>query len=165
MAELTPEERQKIYEEEKARAEAKETVEAENKAEKEKAAGKRTATGCMGCLVAVLAMVVVIVIWTSLFPGEPPSPEQQAEALGNTAFIQCQNYVRDALVSPATADFPFLDRQTQLLGNNSYRVISYVDSQNALGATLRTNWICDIQFNGGDEFVQNNWTLIDLQTD
>ncbi len=50
---LTPEERQKIYEEEKARAEARDKVAADKEADK-------TRKGCLGCLALVIGIPALI---------------------------------------------------------------------------------------------------------
>ena len=167
MTDLTPEQRQQIYEEEKARAEAQVKVAEEKKEADEKASQAKIQKGCLGCLAAViLAPVVFIYLWVTFFPGDPPSPREQAESRGTMAAIQCESFVRDRLTAPATADFPFLDREVRILGDNvNYMVTSYVDSENAFGATLRTNWICEIRYNGGEDADRSNWTLVNLETD
>lgn len=78
------------------------------------------------------------------------------------AVVQCQNYVRDHLRSPSTADFPWLDHAVVPSGNETYMVKSYVDAQNGFGATVRTDYICEIRYLGGDAADQGNWSLIDL---
>ena len=62
MPELTPEEKQKIYEEEKARKEAQEKL----KKEEEKKQGEKTAKRCLGCLV-IIGIIFAIVYIPSLF--------------------------------------------------------------------------------------------------
>lgn len=78
------------------------------------------------------------------------------------AAIQCQDFVRNRLNSPATADFPFLDREVRSEGNETYFVISYVDSQNGFGATIRSDFNCRIRYAGGEDADIRNWELVDL---
>lgn len=78
------------------------------------------------------------------------------------AVVQCQNYVKDRLRSPSTADFPWLDHAVVPRGNETYMVKSYVDAQNGFGATVRNNYICEIRYSGGEAADQGNWSLIDL---
>jgi hypothetical protein len=61
--------------------------------------------------------------------------------------------------SPATANFPYMDYQAKNLGDNRFIVSSYVDSQNAFGALLRSNWVVTIQYLGGDDYESDNWKL------
>ena len=95
---------------------------------------------------------------------EPSPPVPIAEAdLSNNAFIMCKRHLKAALTSPSTADFPFLDFQSVKISGQQYLVQSYVDSQNGLGAMVRTNWTCTIEHDGvSSQNEQSAWTLIDL---
>lgn len=74
------------------------------------------------------------------------------------AFVLCKNIVQEKLLSPTTADFPLLDRQTWAKGHQSYKIRSYVDSQNQNGAIIRTNWNCYMKYKGsGDAYSPLNW--------
>lgn len=74
------------------------------------------------------------------------------------AFVFCKDFVRDRLKSPSTADFPFR-RTTSDLGNNTYVITSYVDSQNLFGATVRSHWSCKIRHRA----TEDAWELLDLK--
>jgi hypothetical protein len=54
--------------------------------------------------------------------------------------VQAQEFVRQALKSPSTAEFPALPSQTSTDGGGLYRVVSYVDSQNSFGGMIRSDW-------------------------
>jgi tetratricopeptide (TPR) repeat protein len=81
----------------------------------------------------------------------------------NKAFIICKNYVKAALRSPSTADFPWIDYTAVHHGRGKYTVRSYVDAQNAFGATIRNTWFCTVTYRGGEWADQRNWTLDDLK--
>jgi hypothetical protein len=86
--------------------------------------------------------------------------ELEAKDLSSQAAVMCQNVVENQLKSPATADFPWLDRSIYKKGKWRYVIKSYVDSQNSFGATIRTNWHCDIQYKGeGEPLNGSSWTL------
>lgn len=86
--------------------------------------------------------------------------------LDSTAVVMCKDFVKSTLVSPSTADFPWLDHSVQKLGKGTYIVRSYVDAQNKFGAMIRANYSCDIKYRGkGDEFLNSSWELRDLQID
>ena len=71
-----------------------------------------------------------------------------------------QSYVENILKSPSTADFPTLDYKISNLGNYKYKIVSYVDSQNGFGATIRSNFSVTLSYKGsGDWADSNNWTL------
>ena len=58
------------------------------------------------------------------------------------AYNYAEDFVKQRLKSPSTAEFPSLfekaDHITEL-GNEEYRINSWVDSQNGFGATIRSN--------------------------
>ena len=96
--------------------------------------------------------------------GTPVTEESPAEDDNSTmAKIQCQDFVRDNLRSPSSADFPFFAGGAVAMGNNAYMVRSYVDAQNAFGAAIRNDYVCQIRFTGGESADIRNWDLIDLQ--
>jgi hypothetical protein len=43
--------------------------------------------------------------------------------------------------------------------DSSFKVASYVDSQNAFGASIRTKYIVLLKYTGGDEDDVKNWRL------
>jgi hypothetical protein len=47
-------------------------------------------------------------------------------------------------------------------GGNKYVVRAYVDAINSFGAKLRNDYVCTVQYTGGDDDDGRNWRLIDL---
>ena len=78
------------------------------------------------------------------------------DALG--AYTAAKMYVKERLRSPATADFPWRRAEdvATFLGDDTYKVVSYVDSQNGFGAVVRMYFVAEVK---GYEY---DWTLIDL---
>lgn len=56
------------------------------------------------------------------------------------AYNISKEFVKRALRSPATANFPWRSDATTYLGNCTYRVSGHVDSQNGFGALVRTKY-------------------------
>jgi hypothetical protein len=76
------------------------------------------------------------------------------------AIVYCHQFIEDRLQSPSSADFPSnSEHQVTEVGEQRWRVSSYVDAENAFGASLRTDWTCEISY---DESAET-WTLEDLQ--
>lgn len=81
-----------------------------------------------------------------------------------TAYSRSQKFVKERLKSPATAEFPSAawDGDQIRVGYDDaeeiYTVASYVDSQNAFGATVRTNFIAQLQNTEG-----KTWQLLSLE--
>lgn len=77
------------------------------------------------------------------------------------AWVMCQDFIEDRLVSPGSAKYPWgYSDYTTYLGDGSYRVRAYVDSQNSFGALIRTQFECKITY-VGDE----TWHLDSLAFD
>ncbi len=72
--------------------------------------------------------------------------------------VEC--FVESMLKSPRSAKFPWFDYSYKLLGNQKYRITSYVDSQNSFGAMIRTHYNITIQYIGGDEYSSSSWKLV-----
>lgn len=73
------------------------------------------------------------------------------------ARVMCEDFVKDRLRSPSTADFQRPDIRS--VGEAQFEVSGTVDAQNAFGATVRQSYVCKVE--GADGVA----TLLDLQTD
>lgn len=72
-------------------------------------------------------------------------------------YLMSQKFVKEQLVSPASAQFPSINNAKIIKKNmNTWLVVSYVDSQNRFGAMLRNYYACTLAENNGE------WLLIDL---
>ncbi|MFD5425222.1 hypothetical protein [Streptomyces sp. NPDC127084] len=84
---------------------------------------------------------------------------------GHSAAIMCEDFVKDRLKSPGTAEFPgVMDsdyaKTTVQSGTKpwKYEVTGVVDSQNGFGATVRSNYVCTVSTKDNE-----TWTLDDMQ--
>ncbi|MGL6378245.1 hypothetical protein [Aeromonas hydrophila] len=90
--------------------------------------------------------------------------ELDAKDLSMMGYIMCKRFVETQLLSPSSADFPFSSDGAWDMGRQRYVYKLHVDSQNAYGAMVRTNWHCDVKFKGGSETGDiNSWTLNKLE--
>ena len=67
-----------------------------------------------------------------------PKPSTCSDEIA--AYVDAQFAVRDRLQTPASADFPNIASssvQVSKIGQCEYSILSYVEAQNAFGATLR----------------------------
>lgn len=110
----------------------------------------------------IFVIIIILSISGVFSREEEKSQEASSEALENQAYIQGKKFVKDFLTSPSTVDFPFMDFSYVPLGNNEFKVSSYVDSENAFGGTVRNNWIMTIKYLGGNEVSKNSWRLEEL---
>jgi len=74
------------------------------------------------------------------------------------AYVSAQWYVEQRLKAPSTAKFgacvttDTAEYCTKYLGNQHYRVATYVDAQNAFGAMIRTHFVCVMKQTADDYF-------------
>lgn len=85
--------------------------------------------------------------------------EFEKEYQANDAYYTATQFIKKRLKSPSAAEFPKPKyARIQLLEDGAtYKIYSYVDSQNSYGATLRVNWYAKLILNG------QQWRLLDLQ--
>ena len=125
------------------------------------AKGPTTISTVPGLIIIVL--VSSLLIWAmsdktapmTLVTSEGTAPTKKINDA--SAYVQCKNFVMERLRAPATADFPFMDYTAWDMGNDTWVVKSYVDSQNGFGAMIRSNWHCKVQYVGGDTSDPRSW--------
>lgn len=71
------------------------------------------------------------------------------------AWMAAKEFVTKKLTAPSTAKFPFAynsdGANVHHIGNGRYNVSGWVESQNALGATVRNTWGCTVVYEGEDK--------------
>lgn len=84
--------------------------------------------------------------------------------LSESAAVMCESFVKQRLKAPKTADFPGVTdpdyAKTKVLSNTKpwkYQVTGVVDSDNALGAQVRLDYVCTVSTKDND-----NWHLDDM---
>lgn len=141
MTELTPEERQRIFEEEKARKEAQEELKLEEQAKN----GKTIGIGCLGLIAIIIILSLLLSMCGSKDAAEKPPHDPIS------AFYMSQQFTTKQLKAPATAKYPaYSEAQVLDLGDGQYRISAYVDAQNAFGAMIRTQYLCTVKHVEGD---------------
>lgn len=78
------------------------------------------------------------------------------------AAVQCVEFVKSALIAPATAKFPWSSASggAWQKPDQVYLIKSHVDAQNVYGALLRHNYSCEVQHFMRDG--KDMWRLLDL---
>lgn len=109
-------------------------------------------------IVITVAVIFVLAIKACIkeSPGQAKSRmesknEREAKNMVTKAFVYSKNCVREKLISPITAKFPYVDGSAVTKINDSiFTVSSHVDSQNSFGAMIRMNYKCKIIFTAKD---------------
>jgi ribosomal protein L37E len=112
---------------------------------------KSTGSGC-GTFIVVIGVLIFILY---LIGASSEDDSSSSSSSGSTnkflSYTYAEDFVKKKLKSPGSAEFPGTfekaDHITEL-GYNKYKIISWVDSQNGFGASLRTRFSCVIEFNG-----------------
>lgn len=95
--------------------------------------------------IIVLVIVVIILIFSS-FSDKPSEPDDIM------AYIMAKSFVENQLKAPSTAKFAdSWDSTITKTGLDTWKVISYVDSQNSFGAMIRTHFTVVIKFTENDK--------------
>lgn len=68
--------------------------------------------------------------------------------------------VKRMLKSPASAEFG--DYTCNENTDGSFKITSYVDSQNGFGAMLRANYTVTLKYKSGEKYDASNWEVIDV---
>ena len=77
------------------------------------------------------------------------------------AEVMVEDFVKARLKAPGTAKFPgFWDgrRYVTNLGEQKYRIVSYVDAENAFGALIRNRFTGEIE-----QVEKDRWRLLSLE--
>lgn len=103
----------------------------------------------IGCGVTIGVILFLIVTLFIVFDsGDTPQSEKNLE-IG--AWVYAKDAVKNQLVSPSTAKFPaYFPGNVIQSSNDLFTVTSYVDSQNRLGATVRSFWSVELIYLGED---------------
>lgn len=93
---------------------------------------------------------------------EKVSPD--SEEMRRYAHIISEDFVKQKLKSPSTADFPMFEYTSEYSQiDGTYLVTSYVDAQNGFGSMVRQYYSIKLKFNGGDFADPINWTATQLK--
>ena len=106
----------------------------------------------------VVFLMIVVMIYSAYKYEEwkmrqPSTTNEANEATNHNPEVWAftQMYVKGQLKSPKSVDFPFAGvRHITPLGNNRFKVDSYVDAQNTFGANVRTHFECIVRINPYD---------------
>lgn len=115
--------------------------------------------GCGGALLAII--ITVVLVYFSVLPSINTSSNKSSRKKNPDNIEICvmtRSFVERSLKAPSTAKFPSCSSlKIVRLGDQAYRVSSYVDAQNSFGAMLRKYYTVEIKYKGND-----NWELLNI---
>jgi len=113
-------------------------------------------------IIALAVLATLSVVYYASVDGFRSQPKPTADpATPIDAVIMCDQFVKDILKAPKTAEFQnvYQAESTETTPDN-FTVTSYVDAENVFGALIRTSFTCKVRYVGNDE-----WQLDDLEID
>lgn len=113
----------------------------------------------------IIGFVIFIISIPQIFKSaENEKDEEIYRGNHKNAFYISQEFVKNHLNSPSTAEFPSWYDQTsnviQKPGSfTQYTINSYVDAQNTFGAMIREYYVCEVEYIK----ARDTWRLIDFK--
>ncbi len=109
-----------------------------------------------------IAVMLGLFILIGMISDGDSQEEREAKKCENStmAYVYSQDFVRDRLRAPSTADFPLLEFSAVHLGDCRHRIAAYVDAQNAFGGTIRSPYTAVVSYDGN-----GTWHLESLYLD
>lgn len=103
-----------------------------------------------------LAGITAAFVTAAVLAGCSADPvDPAADDQSTSAEVMCEQFIERELKAPKTAEYS----GTKTSKNGAeYTVVGAVDSENALGVALRSEYTCVIRSDGDDK-----WTLVDLK--
>ena len=137
-------------------------IRAQEAAEKKAKEAEQSKKAGQGCAIFIAIVVVIgLIVWmntnnnsssTSTTTSETITLPGGREVSAALAKNLCQDVIKDQLISPSTARFPSVSSSDYRLPSrvgNTWRGTIAVDSQNALGAMIRSTWSCEVSGDTG----------------
>ena len=114
----------------------------------------------MKALKLILAGIcALLLVGFFLLKDEPTPATKTAEAM---AIIIAQDKVKERLKLPSSADFALFNGQVADKGKGRYLVRDQVEAKNSFGAVVKSEYLVDLQYNGGDQANPDSWTVKEL---
>ncbi len=114
--------------------------------------------------IIVLVIIYNLVVHHSVTHDYNDKQIYSADDMQIDAYLFSQEFVKENIKSPTTASFPTSDYKCFVNQYDStYTVKSYVDAQNGFGAMIRSKYMVEMKYTGGNADDGHNWTLLDIR--
>lgn len=100
---------------------------------------------------ALMGVIFIGIYWSSMPKGQSDADDPTLQRHG--AQSACEDWVRDQLKAPSTADFTGVTT----VGSGPWVVTGSVDAQNSFGAKIRNTWTCNVRLD--DEMFRGKATI------
>lgn len=103
-----------------------------------------------GAALAACLLIALGACSSSEDGGSSDNPPVSDEGDGFTAEVMCEEFVKERLASPSSAEFSEQDHAER--AGSTWLVTGVVDSENKFGAMLRADYACTMRYLGDDEW-------------
>lgn len=115
-------------------------------------------------LFSIVFLITIVAVAPSGNKDNPKNNKHKKEIVNpDKAWLMSQHFLESKLTSPATADFPSRYSRCDIVNDSTFWLEGYVDSQNAYGAVLRTDFQIKVMYTGGEWSSQYNWVELDFR--
>jgi hypothetical protein len=105
---------------------------------------QKSSFGIGGMLLIVIGVIVAGAFISGITDHSASGPDDIE------AYVMAKQFVSNRLVSPGSAKFgESWESKIQNLGNARWQVAGFVDSQNRMGALVRSEYVCTMRYEGG----------------
>lgn len=95
-----------------------------------------------------------------MIPDEPKTSEEILKEARFSAFAYSEEIAKSKLASPASADFaPCREERIFYTNDSIFTINSYVNAENIFGGNVRSEYVCNAKYLGGDPDSTKNWEL------
>ena len=110
--------------------------------------------GCLGIIGLSLLIGLLFALFSSTRPPETPETRRENICGGRDgkvlAKFYAQDFVRDRLKAPSTAEFPS-DGSAAHMGNCKFLASGNVDAENGFGAKIRSTYVVELKYEPKDD--------------
>lgn len=108
----------------------------------------------VGCTTLIVVFIAIIAVWAFSSSDKEPSKLD--------AYVISQQFVRQQLKAPSSAQFPVYNKDMVITNDNKrFKVKSHVEAKNSFGATVRNKYVCIVTHIEKDQWELNNLQLLD----
>jgi len=112
----------------------------------------KTKINGLGFVVTGIIAIIVIGVMIGVSGGNSSKSSDNI-----SVWVEAEDIVKDNLKSPSTADFPASGNINEI-DNNTFKVNSYVDSENSFGAKIRSDFSVTI-IKDGDNYSYKDLSI------
>ena len=118
----------------------------------------------IGCLFFFILIAVAFIYFLNNTSSDSESSSSSSSVDVNPCLMS-EDFIKQDLNYPKTANFPFLDCHSTDNGNQTFTVLRKISAKNAFGVEKDYIYKVEMRYKGGTAVDINNWELINIQSE